>query len=129
MYSLAFRWANYAKNDKTYNNIIKIMKITPINKYYIVQCRGCKLIHRLSADCIDFHIVSSEEREMGLEICHEAEINSTCDCGQEISVKAVCWEYPVESTNGVELTVNNCVLVLDPEFDFIHEDCQDDGNE
>jgi hypothetical protein len=66
---------------------------------------------------------------MGPEICHEAEMDITCDCGQNFSVKAECWEYPVGSLNHVEISVSNCVLVVDPEFDYIHEKPQDEGDE
>lgn len=105
------------------------MNIKTLEKEYIVQCLGCKLIHRLSGNELTFDKVSSDERQMGVENCHQAEIEITCDCGQDFTVEVVCWEYPVGALNNVDISVSNCVIVVDPEFNFIHESPKNEGDE
>ncbi|BAW97828.1 hypothetical protein NIES970_27890 (plasmid) [[Synechococcus] sp. NIES-970] len=57
---------------------------------------------------------------MGPENQYEASIEIQCECGQSMSIKFHCWEYPAgivnESdieTEGIDIIKNECALCPD----------------
>ena len=54
-----------------------------------------------------FEVVEAQERQMGVEKHHEANISVICDiCEEEIDVTLEVWEYPEGVFNHQEITVD-----------------------
>jgi hypothetical protein len=91
-----------------------------------VRCLGCNKSHIYS--CSDLSWESGNgggERQMGPESQYEAIIEDQCECGNDMSIKFECWEYPVGVVNkentileGVEIIENKCETC--PE---LHSEC------
>ncbi|MDD2760368.1 MAG: hypothetical protein PHH11_08740 [Methylomonas sp.] len=76
-----------------------------------IQCAGCKKVHQIDAKEIDFEQVDSDERQMGVEITYEGNIEIQCDCGKTIEVSHLFWEYPEGVENHQETNVDGGIVV------------------
>ena len=80
-----------------------------MNTTITIKCEnGHVIVIDLEEVSPDFEVVETEEREMGVEKCYEAEFTETCDiCEEEVTVKLSVWEYPEGVFNHQEITVDN----------------------
>ena len=71
-----------------------------------------------------FEIVETQERQMGVEKCHEATITVTCDeCEEEINVTLDVWEYPENVFNYQEISVDNGEIIDECQlWQFVNSD-------
>ena len=68
---------------------------------------GHIIVVDLEEEVPEFEVVETQERQMGVEKCHEANITATCDeCEDEIYVTLDVWEYPEGVFNHQEITVD-----------------------
>lgn len=77
---------------------------------------SCPSNHRFSVDLstfdIDWEIVEADEREMGTEFLHEAEINVECStCDESLTIYLRVWEYPEGCFNMQEIELSEGVLI------------------
>ena len=65
------------------------------NKIIIKCSSGHEIKKEISKDELDWEIVEADEREMGTEFLHEAELPIECEqCDEEFTVTLRIWEYP-----------------------------------
>lgn len=76
-----------------------------------IQCNGCQKVHQINAKEIDFAPVDSDERQMGTEITYEGNVEIECNCGQNIEVNHLFWEYPEGVENHKETEVSGGSVV------------------
>lgn len=76
-----------------------------------IQCNGCQKTHQIDANEITFEQVDSDERQMGAEITYEGNVEIQCDCGQNIEVNHLFWEYPEGCENCKETNVSGGTVV------------------
>jgi len=87
----------------------------------IVKCNHCKAVLNIS---VDLECISSCERSMGEEIGYEGIIHDNCpNCGNEIKVNLLVWEYPVGAINYQEEECEGAVIIQGPVYDpFSYDD-------
>lgn len=80
------------------------------------KCSNCKKVHSFNCSDLEWEAVSSDERQMGAEIEHEALFEDICDCNQSMNITFSCWEYPIGAINytdvhfsGIENLIGNCI--------------------
>lgn len=80
-----------------------------MNTAITIKCQnGHIIVIDLEEVTPGFEVVETEEREMGVEKCYEAEITETCDtCEEDVTVNLSVWEYPEGVFNHQEITVDN----------------------
>lgn len=73
-----------------------------------IKCNnGHTIVVDLEEEHPVFEIVETEERQMGVEKCHEASITANCDvCKEEIAITLNVWEYPEGAFNHQEISVD-----------------------
>jgi len=79
--------------------------------YIKIQCDDCQKVHQVDGKKIDFEQVDSDERQMGAEITYEGNIEIQCDCGKNIEVNHLFWEYPEGVENHKETQVSGGAVV------------------
>jgi hypothetical protein len=79
--------------------------------YIKIQCNNCKKIHQTDVKEIYFEQISSDERQMGAEITYEGNVEIQCDCGQNIEINHLFWEYPKGVENYKETEVFSGIIV------------------
>ena len=86
-----------------------IMKKTDI----IITCDcGKSITIDLAEQDLDWEIVETDEREMGVERLHEAIFDYACpDCKKNITITLHVWEYPEGFCNMDEIGVEGGELV------------------
>jgi DNA-directed RNA polymerase subunit RPC12/RpoP len=91
------------------------------------KCSKCGAKHFVHADDFEFEAQSSDERQMGAEIQHFAEIHALChNCKEEIELEFEVWEYPAGTINHTnESTVG--AEVIDSHFSIESLPDPDDG--
>lgn len=80
------------------------------------KCSNCKKPHNFNCSDIDWVAVSSDERQMGSEVEHQASFEDACECGQTMRITFSCWEYPAGAVNytdlqsdGIENLIGSCI--------------------
>lgn len=75
-----------------------------------LTCSKCGKQHEFTPEDTDFEVTSTEERPMGLELCHSWEHSFNCDSDvcedeNEIEIEYEIWEYPqgVLNTDKVDI--------------------------
>ena len=84
------------------------------NKHTIeVQCNcGGKQIINLDQENLNWEVVDSDEREMGVERLHEAVLDYDCaKCDEVVTITLHIWEYPEGFCNMDEILVDGGELV------------------
>lgn len=83
------------------------------NKDIKVQCScGEMMTVNLLQQELDWEIVEADEREMGTESLHEAEIEVECEqCHQILTITLHVWEYPEGFINMEEILVEGGELL------------------
>lgn len=65
------------------------------------------IIIDLTEEAPVFEVVETQERPMGTEKHHEANVTATCNiCDEDINVTLEVWEYPEGAFNHQEITVD-----------------------
>ncbi|MDE5871226.1 MAG: hypothetical protein K2H22_04750 [Muribaculaceae bacterium] len=86
-------------------------------------CGNCGAICGYNTDDLywDWELTSSDEREMGPELCYETTEYFECpECSSEYSLKFEMYQYPVNIVNYVDVEADGCTLVHTPDLeDFI----------
>jgi hypothetical protein len=83
------------------------------DKEFEVRCTNCGEVFNVCADYTG--VVSSEEREMGAECCHEWLAEDKCPkCGTEITLQYDLWEYPYWCRNSDQVECENCEVIEKP---------------
>ena len=74
----------------------------------IIKCpSGHEIEKEISKDELYWEIVEADEREMGTEFLHEAELPIECEqCDEEFTVTLRIWEYPEGILNMQDITVD-----------------------
>lgn len=97
--------------DNEYENMEEQFYAEEDPKEFNVKCNECGYEFTLDADYNG--IVSSYEREMGSEHCHEWSGESECpNCDNKVSVLHEIWEYPEWSFNSEDTNFEGCEQVL-----------------
>lgn len=82
------------------------------NKIIIRCSSGHEIKKEISKDELDWEIVEADEREMGTEFLHEAELPIECEqCDEELTVTLRIWEYPEGILNMQEITVDDGEII------------------
>lgn len=77
------------------------------NKIIIKYPSGYELEKKLSKEELDWEIVEADEREMGTEFLHEAQLPIESDqCDEEFTVTLRIWEYPEGILNMQEISID-----------------------
>lgn len=86
------------KNLKLVENKLKEDIVSPDEKFDITfDCEKCLTSYGLDCSELEWEVVESHERHMGLESNHEAYYEETCDsCSTDMNITFNCWEYPAE---------------------------------
>lgn len=94
----------------------------------VFKCEFCGANHYYTEDdfSLDFHLVSSSERNMGPENQYQAMEYFTCDCSKEIEIVFSVWEYPYGTHNHDTTEINGAELISSFFFtvDFHDEDVE-----
>ena len=101
-----------------------------ISGIFSVKCNKCGKQHNFIEENVYFELVSTEEKEMGVENEHLWEESFTCDvCNNEIEIEYHVWEYPVGAFNhddiiksGTEIVNNTFVFDFNDDEDVLSED-------
>ena len=82
------------------------------NKIIIKCSSGHEIEKEISKEELDWEIVEADEREMGTEFLHEADLPIECEqCGKELTVSLRIWEYPEGILNMQEITVDDGEII------------------
>lgn len=82
------------------------------NKIIIKCTSGHEIEKEISKSELYWEIVEADEREMGTEFLHEAELSIVCEqCDEELTVTLRIWEYPEGILNMQDITVNEGEVV------------------
>lgn len=83
------------------------------NKEIKIQCScGEEITIDLSQEEVNWEIVEADEREMGTESLHEAELEVECGhCHQILTLTLHVWEYPEGFSNMEEILVDGGELL------------------
>ncbi|WP_396957949.1 hypothetical protein [Nitrosomonas sp.] len=79
--------------------------------YIKIQCNNCDKIHQIDAKEIDFEQIGSDARQMGVEITYKGNVEIQCNCGQNIEINHLFWEYPQDVENDKETEVSGGIIV------------------
>ncbi len=104
--------------------------ITNTTKDISYQCQECETEYSLDCKELDWEQVGGSERGMGAELEYEAEYYNICDrCNNDMSITFNCWEYPVGTERGRDVSsegiVNlqgNCCLKFNSHDEGYFED-------
>lgn len=94
---------------------LEIMDIP--NNWIKLICGSCGAICGYGTDDIDWdwELTSSDEREMGPELCYEHTAYFDCpECGAEYSVHFDMYQYPINVVNYIDVDADGCILVHTP---------------
>lgn len=96
-----------------------------------IKCDCGQIINvDLAKEEIDWGIVETDEREMGIERLHEAVLYIDCDsCKETITITLHIWEYPEGFYNMDEILVDGGELVKECSLDFLLFDEEEDDDE
>ena len=78
-----------------------------------LKCSSCNRIHKYDKSdfLLDFEIICSSEREMGIENQYLAEEHIPCKCGNNIYATFEVWEYPEGVHNYDNLSVRGASIL------------------
>lgn len=76
-----------------------------------VKCNKCGMIHETD---VDWHYMSSDERQMGAEEFYDFETSIECDCGETIEIHFEASEYPIgDGIRVYNSSIINCEILED----------------
>lgn len=94
-----------------------------VNGKLSVECTECGKIHDIYADGKDFEITERIDKPMGQQRGHTWEHDFECDgnnqpCGNPIEIECVAWEYPSNTYEDDNLTLEGANEVERFTYDF-----------
>lgn len=90
----------------------------------MIRCSSCGSIYRIDTDFLDEDVVYIGEGNMGEQYEHAFPGEIKCDhCGQLMSFKLLCYEYPVGAKDYQDTEAEGCEIIEEPyiEIEFIPE--------
>lgn len=79
-----------------------------------LKCEACNSLFDVDLEDYDlsWEVVDSDERSMGAELHHQAEIELECpECDSSMMITLDVWEYPLGIFNLGEIDVDGAILV------------------
>ena len=89
----------------------------------IIKCNKCDKIHQFQDEDLDYEMVDSSERSMGIEKEYLGTIEIDCDgevnskaCDNHLTAEFNFWEYPGGAFNLSECNTENCTVEQEPDY-------------
>ena len=83
----------------------------------VLRCFNCNTRCLFSDAYVDWEMVESQERAMGVEIMYSGDFSGYCPkCSEHLGVQFLYWTYPEGVLNYHESKGENCLVVQNPDF-------------
>lgn len=81
-----------------------------------IKCNICSKVQPVD---LDFELVHSESRKMGVEFTYQAIYDIVCDCKNNISGEYFCYEYPEGGAAGEDHSEEGCTIENLPKIEIV----------